>query len=717
MSDEPSIAGKLRVDLVPDEILLSTSAIVVEALPGTEAELVNRALSVADVAGSVEETENNTRFAWKPAEPMRAGAYRLLLAQPPTPEIDPAPAPRAIPFRVVETRAAIPEHARVLSLVRLSLERDGFKRLDPQSSPEGRFIELIKGIDRRTGASLTLGFDEQGAPIDALELVRQHERRLEQEQGKLHPALVRMLEQLPPDEVIRIDAWFHLPDDLESLAKARLRFEPIDVNLVEDRRALIRERAGSIVQLLSSLPLSIRETTVDELAPVITLDLPASEVRALAQREELVRFYLREQRGIEDLVHSMAIARSDVVHQGGQTGTGVRVAVWEDGPASLANLNVIKRFSVAPILSSHAQSVHATIQNHHQGSAPGHAPGCELYSANSMSRAALTWAVQEGCSVINQSFHMPAETASAVPSGDDAYADWLAANAPFPLIVQASGNFGQGDPDGVQPPEAEYVNHKGYNTICVGNHDDSGTVMDPFSVFRNPETPFRDRELPEIAANGCELTLEGIIAHGTSLSAPAVAGVAALIQATASLLKHWPEGCRAILFASARRTLSSNTWWQDICAGVDARAGAGALDADEARQVAGEMSTPDGPAQERGWDVSVLASEDFDTNAESTFVYRVAVPSSGGVIKVALAWCSKVAKTGHASTSVLTVDLDLIVYDSAGNQAGFSGSYDNSYEIAELVGEPGETYTIKVRRQSGTDPVRFGLAWNVRSTP
>jgi hypothetical protein len=46
-------------------------------------------------------------------------------------------------------------------------------------------------------------------------------------------------------------------------------------------------------------------------------------------------------------------------------------------------------------------------------------------------------------------------------------------------------------------------------------------------------------------------------------------------------------------------------------------------------------------------------------------------------------------------------------------QVGYSGSWDNSYEIAEFTGWPGETYTIKIRRWSGTDDVWYGIAWTV----
>ena len=58
-----------------------------------------------------------------------------------------------------------------------------------------------------------------------------------------------------------------------------------------------------------------------------------------------------------------------------------------------------------------------------------------------------------------------------------------------------------------------------------------------------------------------------------------------------------------------------------------------------------------------------------------------------------------------------------MIYDSAGALVGYSGSWDNSYEIAEFRATPGETYIIKIRRWSGTDDIWYGIAWNTTSTP
>ena len=120
-----------------------------------------------------------------------------------------------------------------------------------------------------------------------------------------------------------------------------------------------------------------------------------------------------------------------------------------------------------------------------------------------------------------------------------------------------------------------------------------------------------------------------------------------------------------------------------------------------------------------------MRSADIGRNGETTFSYNISVPRSiffHHNVKVALAWDSDVREFNFFGitipvASVLTLDLDLKIYDSAGNLVGYSGSYDNSYEIAEFRAIAGETYTIKIRRWSGTDDVWYGIAWNTVSTP
>jgi hypothetical protein len=255
----------------------------------------------------------------------------------------------------------------------------------------------------------------------------------------------------------------------------------------------------------------------------------------------------------------------------------------------------------------------------------------------------------------------------------------------------------------------------------VGNHDDDALAMAADSVFRNPPTDHGDRELPEISANGTGVTTVGVTMGGTSMASPTVAGITALLQGENSTLKIWPEGCRAILLAGASRNVRDDTWWRDVSSGVDARDGSGAVNALESYRITENRRARNAAATQRGWDVGCLKNEDFGSDGLSTFGYQVKVPA-GPVwlrgprhVKVALAWNSKVGTFWGIIpiSSKLTLDHDLKVFDEDGHLVGYSGSWDNSYEIAEFEGHPGKTYTVRIRRWSGEGSTWYGIAWTV----
>jgi hypothetical protein len=468
-----------------------------------------------------------------------------------------------------------------------------------------------------------------------------------------------------------------------------------------------------------------RRVHPDRVAPVVRAELSKPQLRQLARNGAVAAIFLRDRRGIPDLDESIAIHNSDHVHTAGEKGGNVRVGVWERGPDNTGSLSVQGRFDTAATAatSSHSRLVHAVIKNT-QSNDKGHAPSCSLYSANSYDNDALDWALEDaGCTVVNQSFHRSAEETSASLSSDDIYKDWLVLHWPFPTIVQAAGNDGS--------PGVEYVNHKGYNSLTVGNHNDDASAMSGTSVYRNPSSSRGDRELPEIAANGVGVSAVGLTMSGTSFASPAVAGITALVQGTDSTLKRWPEGCRAILLAGAKRNVQDQTWWQDVLAGADTADGSGSADALESHLIAKSRRSRGASGTSRGWDVGTLRSQDIGADGMTTFSYRVRVPASSLFwpwgprhVKVALAWNSEVTTLDQLFpswfpvpnvplSSELTLDLDLKVFDANSNQVGYSGSWDNSYEIAEFDGTPGQTYDIKIRRWSGTYGSWYGIAWTV----
>jgi hypothetical protein len=439
-------------------------------------------------------------------------------------------------------------------------------------------------------------------------------------------------------------------------------------------------------------------------------------VRRLSARPEVAGLFLYEPIGILDLDNSMKVARANSTVASGFKGTGVKVAVWEPGPDVLTDLRVEAFFDPAVTgTSNHARLVTAIIKNRQSSGEQGYAPNARTFSANSFDIKALNWAiVTKECSVINQSFHDPSEETSGAFSAEDLIKDYYATHYPFPTVVLASGNQ--------STTGVEFVNHKGYNTIVVGSHNDSADRMAASSVFKNPTSPHSDRELPEVCANGEAVKAAGHTDSGTSFASPAVAGSVAVIQRVAQRLKVWPEGCRAVIMAGAGRNVRGKTWWDDVRRREDGRDGAGALDTRESVRIARKPSSRNGAAARRGWDVGTLRSTDFAANGRSTFKYQVEVPESGSSkhIRVALAWSSKVTYEDDPTqtppiknvVSTLTMDLDLHLYEGS-RLVDWSSSFDNNYEIIDFEGKPGTTYDIVIRRWSGNDWVWFGIAWSV----
>lgn len=712
--------NNVQVNLVRDEILTTNSSIDITTSSNADFDSVLRSIGVQGVDGRVSPTRKKGGFKWAAEKGLTPGQHKLVIEPIVNSKSQKLSDTMEIPFTVIATKAKIDKKVFIGSFVRVKLVENGVERLSSDKIPDTEYLEFYKATDRKSGRPVSFEFDHNGKPIDGEKILEGHRKKLNSKFGKIHPTLHALINSKKRPKSVLVDIWFEVEEPEAS---------PKDRTLNECDQEAAKKRAEAKRQKMhrrsekfgKSLDGKVKVVKVDELAPLVTVMAETSAILELASKKDVAGILLRETKGIEDLDDSISIAGSDVVHANGEEGAGIKVAVWESGPTSNSNLTIAAKYKNNPATSDHSQNVHAIIRNNESGTPNGHAPACSLHSANDKDRDALTWAVKDkDCTVINQSFHRSSEPGSSTLSSDDIYGDYIATKSPYPLIVHAAGNFWNGDPDNINPPSSEYVNHKGYNTISVGNHNDSASAMSNSSVFRNPSSSHGDRELPEICANGISVTADGITKSGTSMASPAVVGVLALIQGTHASLKSWPEACRAILLASATKNVTDNTWWQDVSNGVDAKDGSGAVNAIEGRNIANNRKSRNNSASRRGWDAGLLSSSNFGADKKSNFEYKISVPNyifGPRKVKVALAWTSKATKTSLLFfswyMSQLKVDLDLMIYDENGTQVGYSGSWDNSYEIAEFIGQPGKTYTIKIRRWSGTDSTWFGIAWSV----
>ena len=65
---------------------------------------------------------------------------------------------------------------------------------------------------------------------------------------------------------------------------------------------------------------------------MVEAEVSVGQLRELARSDAVGAVFLKKEEAIEDLGTSISIARSDRAHALGFDGTGIDVAVWENGP-------------------------------------------------------------------------------------------------------------------------------------------------------------------------------------------------------------------------------------------------------------------------------------------------------------------------------------------------------------------------------------------------
>jgi Subtilase family len=716
---------EVRINIDADEIIDPATTITIQLPAAVDAQAAQAAVRVKRGGDelpariSLGRNGRSIRVALGEAAATMFGAYSLEVGELLSVKGERINEQMRLRFCVLPTAGKELKGLRVEHAVRLEFDDIHVLRLPPGQAGKDGHVDVMKVVDRKTGAPEELAFDERGNAVNIRERLSGLDKRRAEKYGNMDPAVFDRLESSAEGDRIPVVVWARIelpPAPYEKPADRRTDEPPSGEARINES---LRGPVDDLYQALDRHGVSVRkDSRRDEGLPLVMAELTADQLRGLSRDEAVGAIYFDDRTAINDLGNSIAVAHSNTAHALGVDGTGVRVAVFEEGPSDTTNLSFERRYTSSPPASSHARLTSAIIKNIERRKPHGHAPDCDLYSANSYDNAALLWAVRDQhCTVISQSFHRSNEPGSAQLQSDDVLKDWLALRWPYPTIVHAAGNFWEGDDDAIEPPEDEYVNHKGYNTLSVGNHDDSAGAMSGDSVFRNPATAHGDRELPEIAANGTGVSAVGEGMSGTSFAAPAAAGVVALLQDVDPVLTSWPEGCRAIMLAAAGRNVRGGTWWQDVSTGVDGRDGAGAVDASAGVAIARQRRRRNAAASRNGWDVGTLSSSVIGRDGLATFRYRIHVPPLLFLprVKVALAWDSAVSTFLNVFplSSRLTVDLDLSVRDSNGTTVGSSASWDNSYEVVEFAAKAGESYEIVIRRWSGTDDVWFGVAWGV----
>ena len=448
----------LRLSFTPGEIIPAGTTLEVHTDRPVEARSAQGAIGLRSAGrpmGVLTRLAARRRVVQIPTDRLEPGPYELTIGEILDGKGNQLAEPVTVPFIVGALVGRVPPEYRVEQAVHLAVGELEVNRLIPgaTSPDDARYVELVKAVHRETGERVELAFDSNGEPVDPATVVDEVAKRRGAVFGRVHETLWQHLRTAKEAERVDVVIWPRIDHDIADYEK------PTDRRADEPHPEAIRRtdatmrRAGVLDKALAAIGAKVDER-IDDRVPAVHASLTVAQIRELAESDAVGGIFLDDRTAINDLGNSIAVAHSDVAHNLGFDGTGVRVAVFEDGPSVTTNLSFAARYTSSPAASNHARLTNAVIKNTEPNLPHGHAPDCDLYSANSSDNAALRWAAQQGCTVISQSFHRSSEPGGAGLQADDLLKDYLALNWPYPTIVQAAGNFWQGDDDNIQPPSS-----------------------------------------------------------------------------------------------------------------------------------------------------------------------------------------------------------------------------------------------------------------------
>lgn len=579
----------------------------------------------------------------------------------------------------------------------------------------GRSARVAKVLDASDGGVFDAAVDERGQDVDLPALKAEEARARRARFGKLDPKLHDKTQRLAAGERVKVAFWLSPSEDLDAAelrdGRADLSADEVDALLArraEQVKAAAARATQGFARALGRAGHAVENR--GDGAPVVFAELPAGLVRQLSERADVQAVYLAEDSGNEDYMNVAAPSiKADWLWWFGITGVDSRIAIVEDSRVDFDNSclpnNLGTRVAGDGNVDDHATAT-AGMAASTSSTFRGIAPGAGIYSANgtTYADANMSAALDAGANnahILNNSWGPNCGAADGSTDVHARHADYIVRYR-WDTVTAAAGNNGQ-------CAGGEFVDGVagGYNVIAVGNYDDVGTVtstdnvMNASSSYRDPSSAHGDREKPEVAAPGTNITstvmvpfsvcASANVGSGTSYSAPMVAGLAAGLMQAQPSLRVYPESVKALIMAGA----TDNVEGVNRLSEFDGAGGVNAL-----------SSYTSAVNSRYRW--LYVTPTSFDAggyiNIDMGWV------NAGQRVKVALVWDSN--PTADYASDPLNADLDLFVVGPSDNQ--LSTSWDNAYETVDFTAAASGNFQIRVRnfRFNGANEY-VAVAWSL----